>query len=70
MGILILGAACNDLSVAQAAEEESFSLDQIVVTATRTPLKEFDANANISVITRDEIPRETCRLLTKVAAQG
>ena len=57
MSILILGAACKDFSVAYAAEEESFSLDQIVVTATRTPLKEFDANANISVITRDELAK-------------
>lgn len=57
MGVLILGVACNDFSVAYAAEEESFSLDQIVVTATRTPLKEFDANANISVITREELAK-------------
>lgn len=38
-----------------AAEAPEFFLDTIVVTATRTPVKIVDANANINVITSKEI---------------
>ena len=55
MSILILGAACKDFSVAYAAEEESFSLDQIVVTATRTEKAIIDTPANTQVITAEDI---------------
>lgn len=34
---------------------DSYSLDQVVVTASRTPVKELDANADINVVTREEI---------------
>ena len=55
MGILILGAASNDFSIAFAAEEESFSLDQVVVTATRTEKAIIDTPANTQVITGEDI---------------
>lgn len=45
-------------SVVWAAEEENvaaFDLDQIVVTATKTPVEAFKAQANVSVITAKQI---------------
>lgn len=47
----------------KAAQE--FLLDQIVVTATRTPVKEFEANANINVITREDLERNHYADLTE-----
>lgn len=41
--------------VSHAEEQDEYSFDQVVVTATKTPQKEFDANANITVITREQI---------------
>ena len=41
-----------------AEEPQHFLLDEYVVTATRTPVKEFDANANISVVTSKDIERQ------------
>lgn len=38
-----------------AEEPAVYSLDQVVVTASRTPEKELDANADINVVTREEI---------------
>lgn len=43
--------------ITYAEEQNEYTLDQIVVTATRTPVKEFEANANITVITREEIEK-------------
>ncbi|GBG58128.1 colicin I receptor [Sporomusaceae bacterium FL31] len=43
--------------LSQAAEVDEYELDQLVVTATKTPVKQFEANANVSVITRDNIER-------------
>lgn len=40
---------------AYGQEPSDYSLDQVVVTATRTPEKTIDVNANISVITREQI---------------
>lgn len=40
-----------------AEEAKTYFLDEIVVTATRTPVKEFDANANITVITSADIEK-------------
>ena len=37
---------------------QEYSLDTMVVTATRTPVEAFDANANISVITSKDIERQ------------
>lgn len=42
-------------TVVHAEEPQQFLLDEYVVTATRTPVKLLDANANISVITQKEI---------------
>lgn len=42
---------------AQAEAVKTYFLDEVVITATRTPVKEFDANANITVITSKEIAR-------------
>lgn len=43
---------------ALAAEETpEYLLGELVVTATRTPVEEFKANANISVVTRDTIEK-------------
>ena len=36
---------------------EEYALDDIVVTATRTPVEAFKANANINVVTRDMIEK-------------
>lgn len=54
---------CGSLGVmfsAHAAKFEeaiphSFMLDEVVVTATRTPVEAFKANANVSVVTRKKI---------------
>ena len=68
-GMLMTALICGTISVLPfggavvhaedaAAEEaalQGFNLDQIVVTATRTPVTEFDAHANLSVITAKDI---------------
>lgn len=41
-----------------AEESEEFALDQVVVTATKTPVKQFEANANISVINKEKIEQQ------------
>lgn len=43
--------------ISQAAAQQEYSLDPVVVTATKTPVKEFEANANITVITQEEIQK-------------
>lgn len=45
---LLLGSA----SAVYAEETPEYLLGELVVTATRTPVEEFKANANISVVTR------------------
>ncbi len=56
MTALITGCCIGAMQTASAAEEpENFDLDEIVVTATRTPVKSFEANANVSVVTAKEI---------------
>ena len=68
-GMLMTALICGTISVLpfggtvahaeDATTEESalqgFTLDQIVVTATRTPVTEFDAHANLNVITAKDI---------------
>lgn len=59
---------------ADATEEEDnlgrFDLDQIVITATRTPVEAFKANANINVVTAKDIemnhPRDMSEALRMV----
>ena len=41
-----------------AAEADEYEFDQMVVTATKTPVKKSEANANISVITREKIEQQ------------
>ena len=50
---LLLGSA----SAVYAEETPEYLLGELVVTATRTPVEEFKANANISVVTRDTIEK-------------
>ena len=53
---LVVEAAGNGSSGGGQTEAiEEYALDDIVVTATRTPVEAFKANANINVITRDMI---------------
>ncbi len=55
MTALICGTMYCGAEPVHANELDTFTLDEYVVTATRTPVKVFDANANISVVTREEI---------------
>jgi len=41
-----------------AEESKEYFFDEVVVTATKTPVKEFDANANITVITSKDIEKK------------
>ena len=41
----------------EAANSDRYSFDQVVVTATKNPEKEFETNANISVITKEKIEK-------------
>ena len=67
-GMLMTALICGTISIvpfgavahaeeaaADDAALQGFTLDQIVVTATRTPVTEFDAHANVSVITAKDI---------------
>lgn len=43
-------------SVAFADEQvQSFDLDEMIITATRTPVEEFKANASVNVVTRKQL---------------
>lgn len=55
--LAVLALAGGSFSV-QAAETPVYSLDAIVVTANRTPEKQLDANANVSVVTSKEIEQK------------
>ena len=57
IGVLPFGGtvAHAEDAAAEDAALQGFALDQIVVTATRTPVTEFDAHANLSVITAKDI---------------
>ncbi|HWR09363.1 TonB-dependent receptor plug domain-containing protein, partial [Sporomusa sp.] len=43
---------------AYAEEVDEYEFDQMVVTATKTPVKQSEANANISVITKEKIEQQ------------
>lgn len=58
MTALICGTMYCGAEPVHANELDTFALDEYVVTATRTPVKLFDANANISVVTRADIENE------------
>lgn len=56
--LAVLAGSMLASSVVWAAEEEkvaAFDMDQIVVTATRTPVEVFKAQANLSVITKKQL---------------
>lgn len=55
MGLLASSNVIWGGTEVHAEEPQQFLLDEYVVTATRTPVKEFEAQANISVITRKEL---------------
>lgn len=43
---------------AESTPPNFYSLDEVVVTASRTPEKKIDANADIAVVTADEIAQK------------
>jgi vitamin B12 transporter len=47
-------------------EQDAFSFDEVVVTATKTPVKVFEANANLTVITRGDIEKNHYHDLVQV----
>jgi vitamin B12 transporter len=51
---------------AEKEEQEPYSFDQVVVTATKTPVKAFEANANVTVVTREEIEKNHYHDLVEV----
>lgn len=51
-----------------AAAEENFTLDQVVVTATATPMELSKSNASMVVITGEEIERNHYRSLYEILA--
>jgi len=51
--------------IGYAEEQNDYSFDQVVVTATKTPVKQFESNANISVITREQIETNHYQDLTE-----
>ncbi len=55
MTALICGTMYCGAEPVQANELDTFALDEYVVTATRTPVELFNANANISVVTKEQI---------------
>lgn len=63
LAALISGTFAVGMPVTQAADEmdatlNQFQLEQIVVTATRTPVEIFKAQANVSVITSEDIEKK------------
>ncbi|HEY3426559.1 MAG TPA: TonB-dependent receptor [Negativicutes bacterium] len=56
-GILLSGAVLLSGPVVFAADEQEFSLDEYVVTASRMPVKKTETAASVTVITREEIEK-------------
>ncbi len=66
-GMLMTALICGTISILphgvyaeEVAEEEAlqgFTLDQVVVTATRTPVEAFKAQANVDVVTSEKIEK-------------
>ena len=57
ISVLPYGAVAHAEEVADDAALQAFTLDQIVVTATRTPVEAFKAQANVNVITSEKIEK-------------
>ena len=45
-------------TVVHAEEPQQFLLDEYVVTATRTPIESFKTNANVNIISKEQIERQ------------
>ncbi|MBR1591059.1 MAG: hypothetical protein IJ657_08325 [Acidaminococcaceae bacterium] len=54
ISVLPYGAVAHAEEVADDAALQAFTLDQIVVTATRMEKKLVDTGANVSVVTSEE----------------
>lgn len=68
--ILLTGLVTMALSASvYAAPEEEFTLDQVVVTATGTPVELAKSNAGMVVITGEEIERNHYKSLYEIMAQ-
>jgi vitamin B12 transporter len=68
-GCILSGAMLLPITGAHAAENEeqdTFSFDEVVVTATKTPVKSFEVNANMTVVTRGQIEKNHYRNLVEV----
>lgn len=65
LGLIISSNFILEGTVVHAEDQPQFMLDEIVVTATRTPVREFDANANISVIDKKIIEDSHFKDLTE-----
>lgn len=55
---MILGTSVVWGGTALAADVEEFALDELVVTASRTEQKAFDTQADITVITREDLEKK------------
>lgn len=55
--LLITTILLTPFSGAMAKETLDFELDQVVITATKTPVKLSEAGANVSVVTKEEIEK-------------
>lgn len=65
--MLVTGAVLLQTpGVVFAEEQQEFALDQVVVTATKTPVKQFEANANITVVTKEKIEQQHYQELSEV----
>lgn len=51
---------------AENEEQDAFAFDEVVVTATKTPVKAFEVNANMTVVTREKIEKNHYRDLIEV----
>ena len=59
-------AACAAPAFGQAAVDEDGKLDNIVVTASRSPLRRPDIGSSTTLITRDQIEQRQARYVTDV----
>ena len=57
LGLVVSGNVIWGGTAVHAEEQPQFMLDEIVVTASRTEQKEFETNADITVITQDDIQK-------------
>jgi len=64
---LLLSAAGSSAALAQTAKDTTFKpLDQVVVTATKYPVKESLTGKVLTVITREQLEKSGGKQLTEV----